>query len=97
MGAGPTKLRCPPLRDAPGDPVGESHPNTGKDRGVFALDHGMCADRCLVTEAGILGVTAIGVGIVGRREHRIDGTGTTAVLEERVEDVVEDAAEHPTA
>ena len=60
------------MRDAPGDPVSESHADAGQDRRVLAFKDGVSAHGGVVPEAGFLGVVAVSIGIVRGREHRID-------------------------
>ena len=62
--AGPGELKRAPVRDAPGNAVGERHADTCDDGGVLAFENGMGAHRCVMAEPGFLRIVAVGVGIV---------------------------------
>ena len=60
------------MRHAPGDAVSKGHADSSEDRRILTFEDGVRPDRSIVAKAGLLGVIAVGVGIVRRTEDRVD-------------------------
>ena len=69
---GPAELKRAPVRDAPGNAVGERHADTGDDGRVLAFKDGVGTHNRVMAEPGFLRIVAVGVGIVRWRKDRID-------------------------